>query len=91
MIFVAAVADEMLRTAPYTEVEAWLCSINGVGAWSAAFVLLRGLGRMAHIPPSEKRVGRLLPNRLPSIWEQAGMLIIPITELMWNSSRGVVL
>lgn len=35
-----------LRAAPYAEVERWLRQIKGIGEWSAAFVLLRGLGRM---------------------------------------------
>lgn len=39
--------DEIwLRTAPYEDVEAWLRRIPGIGAWSAAFILIRGLGRM---------------------------------------------
>ncbi|NOK60160.1 MAG: DNA-3-methyladenine glycosylase 2 [Chloroflexi bacterium AL-W] len=75
------VDEEWLRTAPYTEVEAWLCSINGVGAWSAAFVLLRGLGRMAHIPPGEKALlqavrthygDHLKQHDIPHIAEQYG-------------------
>jgi DNA-3-methyladenine glycosylase II len=40
-------ADEnFLRHGPYDEVEKWLRSIKGIGAWSATFVLIRGLGRM---------------------------------------------
>ncbi|MFC4454817.1 hypothetical protein [Deinococcus sonorensis] len=35
-----------LRSAPSAEVHAWLLGIRGLGPWSAAFVLLRGLGRM---------------------------------------------
>ena len=44
-------ADEpWLRTAPYEEVEGWLRNIQGVGPWSAAFVLFRGLGRIERLP-----------------------------------------
>lgn len=40
-------ADEAwLPSAPYAEVYRWLRKIKGIGEWSAAFVLLRGLGRM---------------------------------------------
>ncbi len=44
-----------LRTAPYDEVEAWLRRLDGIGPWSAAFVLLRGLGRMERVP-AERRL-----------------------------------
>jgi len=48
------VYENWLRTAPYTEVEQWLLGIKGIGAWSASFVLLRGLGRMNQLPSGEK-------------------------------------
>jgi DNA-3-methyladenine glycosylase II len=48
------VDEAWLRTAPYDDVKAWLLRLKGIGAWSAAFVLLRGLGRTEHIPPEEK-------------------------------------
>ncbi|HEX8222018.1 MAG TPA: DNA-3-methyladenine glycosylase 2 family protein [Chloroflexia bacterium] len=44
------VSDEFLLSAPYTEVESWLRGIKGVGEWSAAFILLRGLGRPDRVP-----------------------------------------
>ena len=38
-----SVADEpWLRSAPYDQAAAWLRAIDGIGPWSAAFVLLRG-------------------------------------------------
>jgi DNA-3-methyladenine glycosylase II len=50
-------ADEnFLRTAPYAEAEAWLRRIKGIGEWSAAFILLRGLGRMEQMPFSLKPI-----------------------------------
>ena len=52
----AAVDESFLRTAPFDEVKAWLQSIKGIGAWSADFILLRGLGRMEHVPVTEKRL-----------------------------------
>ena len=50
----AHVDEQFLRTAPYEEVEAWLQSIKGIGAWSANFIMLRGLGRMDKAPVAEK-------------------------------------
>lgn len=38
--------EQFLRTAPYDEAESALRRIKGIGEWSAAFILLRGLGRM---------------------------------------------
>jgi DNA-3-methyladenine glycosylase II len=39
-------ADEsFLRQGPFDEVRDWLRAIDGVGEWSAGFVLFRGLGR----------------------------------------------
>ena len=52
-----SVADEAwLRSAPYAEVAAWLRAIDGIGPWSASFVLLRGLGRTEQLPVGEKRL-----------------------------------
>lgn len=67
-------ADEQwLRTAPYADVEAWLRAIRGVGAWSAGFIMLRGLGRAERLPSGEAKMaaaasrlygqGRALPER----------------------------
>lgn len=52
----AATDEAWLRTAPYAEVETWLRAQNGIGPWSASFVLLRGLGRAEQAPLSEKRL-----------------------------------
>jgi len=41
--------EEFLCTAPYDEAAAALRSIKGIGPWSAAFILLRGLGRMERL------------------------------------------
>jgi DNA-3-methyladenine glycosylase II len=49
----AAVDEDWLRTGPHGEVETWLRSIEGVGNWSAAFVLFRGLGRGERLPTSK--------------------------------------
>ena len=48
------VDEHFLRTGDYDEVEAWLRSIRGFGAWSSSFVMVRGLGRMDHLTSNEK-------------------------------------
>ncbi len=48
--------EEWLRKAPFEEVEKWLLAIKGIGAWSAAFILLRGLGRVERVPLAEPSV-----------------------------------
>ena len=52
----STVDEEWLRHGPYAEVEAWLRAIPGIGPWSAAFVLIRGLGRMDAISLAERRL-----------------------------------
>jgi DNA-3-methyladenine glycosylase II len=42
----AGMDEDWLRHAPSDEVEAWLLRIKGIGAWSARFILIRGLGHM---------------------------------------------
>jgi DNA-3-methyladenine glycosylase II len=49
--------DEIwLREAPYEDVEKWLLSIRGIGAWSSSFVMIRGLGRMDTLKMPETRL-----------------------------------
>jgi DNA-3-methyladenine glycosylase II len=48
--------EEWLRNAPYDDASAWLRGIKGIGAWSASFILLRGLGRAERLPVEEKWV-----------------------------------
>ena len=50
------VDEEFLKTAPDEEVEAWLRNIKGIGEWSATFIMVRGLGRMEHVPLTETRL-----------------------------------
>ena len=44
------VDEPWLYAAPVEDVQAWLRAIKGVGEWSTAFVLFRGLGRHAPMP-----------------------------------------
>lgn len=46
----AMVPPGFLDSAEYEEVEEWLRGINGIGPWSASFVLWRGLGRSRTVP-----------------------------------------
>ncbi len=64
------VDEDFLRTGPYDEVEAWLRSIKGIGAWSANFVMLRGLGRMERIPTEEKRLNEVVSKQYSESLEQ---------------------
>ena len=50
------VDERFLRKGGRAEVESWLRSIHGVGEWSAAFVLFRGLGRLEPMPVTEPMV-----------------------------------
>jgi len=48
---VAALGEEWLREAPYAEARDALLELPGIGPFSAAAILLRGLGRMDELPP----------------------------------------
>ncbi|HZR40919.1 MAG TPA: hypothetical protein VFB12_12415 [Ktedonobacteraceae bacterium] len=48
------IGEDFLRKAPYDEAEQALLKIKGIGSWSAAFILLRGLGRMERLLFSAK-------------------------------------
>ncbi len=49
----ADVDEQWLRSGDYDEVETWLRAISGIGAWSAGFILIRGLGRVERITPNK--------------------------------------
>lgn len=51
-----AVDEEFLRRGSYETVKSWLQNLEGLDAWGAAFVLLRGLGRMEEEPIIDKRL-----------------------------------
>lgn len=61
----ATVDEGWLRAGPWAEVEHWLRDIKGIGAWSAAFILIRGLGRMEHLPLGEERLAAIVSRRYP--------------------------
>ncbi|HEY7021032.1 MAG TPA: hypothetical protein VH349_07945 [Ktedonobacterales bacterium] len=49
----ATIDERWLRSGDYDEVEAWLLAISGIGAWSAGFILIRGLGRVERVTANE--------------------------------------
>jgi DNA-3-methyladenine glycosylase II len=52
----AGVDDAFLREAPIADVEAWLRRIHGVGPFTSAFVMFRGLGRFTRQPMAPRLV-----------------------------------
>ena len=53
------VDEAFLREGSYDEVSRWLRAIPGVGPWSAAFIMIRGLGRMERIPHDDQALQRI--------------------------------
>jgi DNA-3-methyladenine glycosylase II len=53
------VDEAFLREGSYDEVSRWLRGIPGVGDWSAAFIMVRSLGRMERIPYGDQRLMRI--------------------------------
>lgn len=62
---VAELGEPFLRTAPYATARDALLAIDGIGPFSAAAILLRGLGRMDELPwlPAFDRAARALYGR----------------------------
>lgn len=60
------VDEGWLRSAPFDQVEAWLRQIPGIGAWSASFILIRGLGRMDRVPTDNTEIGKAVARRYGS-------------------------
>lgn len=67
--FFVAAGEAWLRTGPYDEVAAAIHGIRGIGEWSAGFILIRGLGRMEHVPAGDRELsaaaGRVYGNGKP--------------------------
>lgn len=63
----AEVSDEYLKNEEYETVYKWLKKINGIGDWSASFIMLRGIGRMEKLPMGEK----MLKNKILSLYGEA--------------------
>jgi DNA-3-methyladenine glycosylase II len=74
------IGETTLRDAPYSEARDALLAIRGVGPFSAAAILLRGLGRMDELPwlPAFSEIARQLYGRAvdhTSISKRYGMFI----------------
>lgn len=54
------VDERALEALPTPEAGAMLCSVRGIGAWSASVILLRGLGRLDTFPLRDSGVARSL-------------------------------
>jgi DNA-3-methyladenine glycosylase II len=48
--------ERYLRTGPYDEVAERIRAIRGIGAWSAKFILVRGLGRMECVDAGDREL-----------------------------------
>lgn len=59
----ARVDEAWLYSAPDDEVYRWLRGIEGVGEWTASFILLRGLGRMAYLRTPEETLIEIVARR----------------------------
>jgi len=53
------VDEAFLREGSYDEVSRWLRAIPGVGAWSAALIMIRSLGRMERTPFGDRSLMRI--------------------------------
>jgi DNA-3-methyladenine glycosylase II len=55
-----ALHEAMLEERPSPDAAALLCGIKGIGPWTAAVILLRGLGRLDVFPANDSSVARNL-------------------------------
>jgi DNA-3-methyladenine glycosylase II len=80
-----ALDEAMLEELASPEASARLCEIKGIGPWTAAVVLLRGLGRLDVFPAKDSGVARGLaqltgdpnldvPRTLERLGNERGML-----------------
>ncbi|HEX7035135.1 MAG TPA: AlkA N-terminal domain-containing protein [Pseudomonadales bacterium] len=60
LVAAGEVSEAGLEALPSTEAIAVLCELPGIGPWSAALVLLRGLGRLDVFPPGDVGARRAL-------------------------------
>jgi DNA-3-methyladenine glycosylase II len=62
----AEVPNTFLMEEDYETVHQWLKEINGIGDWSASFIMLRGIGRMERLPIGEK----MLKKEIHSLYRE---------------------
>lgn len=76
--------ETWLREAPTVEVLAWLRAIKGIGAWSAEFIALRGLGHMDVLPSSEERLMEIAKHIYGSNTDRAALEQIAARYHPWE-------
>jgi DNA-3-methyladenine glycosylase II len=64
--------DAMLEARTTPEASAVLCSIKGIGPWTAAVILLRGLGRLDLFPEKDSGAARSLALAAPGVAVDVG-------------------
>jgi DNA-3-methyladenine glycosylase II len=79
-----ALDEAMLERLPSPEASERLCAIKGIGPWTAAVILLRGLGRLDVFPQNDSGVARglaafagervVLGDALAQLGDERGML-----------------
>ena len=79
-----ALDEAMLEARTSADASALLCSIKGIGPWTAAVILLRGLGRLDVFPANDSGVARsvaaitgervAIANALAELGDERGML-----------------
>lgn len=65
---VAGLGAEWLRAAPHADATTALRAIDGIGPFSAAMILLRGLGRMEDVPLDVPGIARVAESVYGSAW-----------------------
>jgi DNA-3-methyladenine glycosylase II len=70
---VAELGAEWLASARYTEALAALQAIGGIGPFSAAMILLRGLGRMDDVPLDAPGIGKVAAAVYGAGWDGAAI------------------
>jgi DNA-3-methyladenine glycosylase II len=79
-----ALDEVMLEERPSSEASKLLCSIKGIGPWTAAVILLRGIGRLDVFPANDSGAARAfrslageavdVPDVLARLGDERGML-----------------
>jgi DNA-3-methyladenine glycosylase II len=70
---VAALGETWLLTAPYADADAALRAIDGIGPFSAAMILLRGLGRMDDVPLDVPGIAKVAAHVYGDTWDPAAI------------------
>jgi DNA-3-methyladenine glycosylase II len=81
-----AISDAEIEALPTPEASERLCSLRGIGPWSAAVILLRGFGRLDTFPMNDSGVAASV-NRLtggpPANLEEVLQVLGPVRGLLY--------